>query len=208
MDAVNIFTSKVRKELLRLFFGNSENRYYVRELERMLHIPASMVSRELIKLKAAGILNYKAEAKVIYYFINKNYPLYEEFKSIVSKTIGLKAILTAALEKVENIELAFIYGSYARNEENVNSDIDIFILGEPEEEKLVKGIMEAEKMLKREINYTVYSRKDLIKKIKEMSGFILDILKNNKIYLKGEENDIKRISGKETGRRAHKEAST
>ncbi len=190
MDITNIFKSKTRKALFRLFFTNPESEYYLRELERILDIPVSMIHKELIRLEEAGIFVSSRKGNLAYYFLNKSYPLFTEMKSIVFKTIGVKGLLKNIFEKIKGIEVAFIYGSFAKNEENAKSDIDLFIIGKVDEDKLVKETGKLEKILKREINYSLYSKKDFRKKKREKDSFILDLLESPKIFLVGDKNDL------------------
>ena len=55
MDISKIFKSKTRKELFRLYFTNPDHEYYLRELERLLDIPVSMIRKELNRLEEDGI---------------------------------------------------------------------------------------------------------------------------------------------------------
>ncbi|MDD5065787.1 MAG: nucleotidyltransferase domain-containing protein [bacterium] len=190
MDITNIFKSRTRKELFRLFFTNPESEYYLRELERVLDTPASMLRTELLRLVESGIFNSFKKGNLVYYSLKKSYPLYDELKSMVFKTIGIKGTLQNILEKTKRIKTAFIYGSYAKNEEHANSDIDVFIIGLPDEDVLAVDIRKLEKNLKREINYTLYSVDDFKKKKREKNSFIMDLLEKPKIFLKGDKNDL------------------
>src|SRR4030043_1887678 len=122
MDIAKIFKSKTRKELFRLYFTNPDQAYYLRELERLLHIPVSMVRKELTRLEVEGIFLSQKKANSTYYLLNQSYPLYEELKSIVFKTIGIQGLLRESLGKMKGIELAFIYGSFAKREESAQRD--------------------------------------------------------------------------------------
>ena len=51
MDITRIFKSKTREALFRLYFTNPEKSFYLRELERELDIPVSMLRKELISLE-------------------------------------------------------------------------------------------------------------------------------------------------------------
>jgi predicted transcriptional regulator len=55
MDISKIFKSKTRKELFRLYFTNPDREHYLRELERILDIPVSMVRKELTHLEEQGV---------------------------------------------------------------------------------------------------------------------------------------------------------
>jgi predicted transcriptional regulator len=129
MDIARIFKSRTRKELFRLYFTNPAHEYYLRELERILDIPVSMIRKELTHLEDSGIFVSSKKGNLIYYSLNTSYPLFEELKSIVFKTIGIQGLLKETLSKIKGIEVAFIYGSFAKKEEDVGSDIDLFIVG-------------------------------------------------------------------------------
>ena len=190
MDIANVFKSKTRKSLFRIYFSNPENEYYLRELERILGIPVSMIRKELLRLEDDGIFISSKRGNLTYFYLNKSYPLFDELKSIVFKTIGVKGLLKDVFKRIKGIESAFIYGSFAKNEENANSDVDLFILGKINEDKLVKEIGKLENVLKREINYSLYTRCDLKKKINEKDSFIIDLLENPKVFLIGNEDDL------------------
>lgn len=191
MDIKNIFKSKTRKELFRLYFTNPEQEYYLRELERLLKIPVSMIQRELKSLKKSGIFSFRKRGNLVYYYLNRNYPLFEELKSIVFKTVGIKGLIKETLEKIKELKVAFLYGSFAKNEEQADSDIDLLLIGSVDEEKLVLEIGRLEKILKREINYTIYSLVEFRKKKRRRDAFVMDVMENPKIFVIGDENDLR-----------------
>jgi predicted transcriptional regulator len=55
MNVSNIFNSKTRKALFKLYFTNPESEYYLRGLERLLDIPVSMIRKELMRLEQEGV---------------------------------------------------------------------------------------------------------------------------------------------------------
>lgn len=190
MDISNIFRSKTRKELFKLFFTNPDGEYYLRELERLLAIPVSMVRKELMKLHAQGMFKVRQRGNLSLYSIDKGYPLYEEFKKIVFKSIGIQGALKEVLSKIKGVEVAFIYGSYAKDEARALSDIDLFIIGKVDESKLISSINKLESELKREINYSLYSRKDFLEKKRKKNAFISDLVENPKIFVIGSEDGL------------------
>jgi predicted nucleotidyltransferase len=190
MDISRLFKSKTRKELFRLYFTNPDQAYYLRELERMLHIPVSMVRKELTRLEAEGIFVSQKRGNATYYQLNQSYPLYEELKSIVFKTIGIQGLLRESLGRMKGIELAFIYGSFAEQEESAQSDIDLLVVGTAVDAGLAREIGKLEKKLKREINYTLFKRAEFRQKIREKNSFVADILHHPKIMLIGDAHDL------------------
>jgi predicted nucleotidyltransferase len=190
MDISKIFKSKTRKELFRLYFTNPDHEYYLRELERLLDIPVSMIRKELNRLEEDGIFLSRRRGNSTYYFLNKSYPLFDELKSIVFKTIGVQGLLREVLTQTSGIEVAFIYGSFAKHEEGAESDIDLLVIGKPDDSGLLREVRKLEEVLKREINYSIFRKEEFSQKIKEKDSFIMDLLRNPKIFLIGGANDF------------------
>jgi len=189
-EPFGLIKSKLRSDLLRLYFTNPDKEYYLRELERIINFPVGNIRRELLKLEAKGLFTFRRQGNLVYYSLNKKYPLFKAFKTIIYKTIGLEGELKSALSGIKGIKIAFIYGSFAKGTERISSDIDLFIMGNINEEKLIREISKAEATLKREINYSLYSPKDLEKKKKEKDYFIKELIREPKIFLIGEENGL------------------
>lgn len=190
LESLYITKSKIRQDLLVLFFTNPSQKYYVRELERLLGYSVGSIHRELLKFKKDSLFNTQKVGNLLYYSLNTKHPLFNELKSIVSKTAGVEGSLKKILRSIEKIEIAFIYGSFANKKEKAMSDIDIMIIGNPNTSNLNEKIMILEKLLKREINPTIYSSKEYKDKKKAKSGFIIDLLKNPKIMLIGKKDDL------------------
>ena len=190
LESLYITKSKIRQDLLVLFFTNPSQKYYVRELERLLGYSVGSIHRELLKFKKDSLFDTQGVGNLLYYSLNTKHPLFNELKSIVSKTAGVEGSLKKILQSIEKIEIAFIYGSFANKKEKAMSDIDVMIIGNPNTSNLNEKIMILEKLLKREINPTIYSSKEYKDKKKAKSGFIMDLLKNPKILLIGKKDDL------------------
>jgi len=190
MDIFQITKSKLRQKLLRLYFTNPEKKFYLRELERILDLPVANIRRELMKLEKGGLFLTENKGNLVYYYLNQTYSLFPELKGIILKTIGVPTTVKASLEKIKGIKKAFIYGSFAKNEQKQTSDIDILIIGKVNENKLVEMCNKLEKELQREINYALYSDSDFKRKKKAKDPFILEVLKQPKIFLIGSENEL------------------
>ncbi|MCL0076769.1 nucleotidyltransferase domain-containing protein [Dehalococcoidia bacterium] len=125
------------------------------------------------------------EGNLKYFEVVKEFPFYPELKKIVYTTIGLGDYLTNRLENSDSIELAFIYGSVARNEERDKSDIDLFVVGEIEEEELHVLVSDIEREIGREINYTLMAKNEFLQRSERGEPFIKRILGEKKFVLKG-----------------------
>ena len=186
--------TKNRAELLRLFFTNPERSFYMQEIGRILDKKPGVFQRTLNNLVSEGIVESEHKANARYFKANKHYPLYKELKSIVFKTVGVEASLKAELELINGIQYAFIYGSYAKGKENYLSDIDLVIIGNPDEDELIKKLDRLEEKLQREINYKFYKLKEFAKEIKEKEPFVLEIFKEKHTILIGDQDALRKIS--------------
>ena len=189
---MNILT-KNKAELLRIFFTNPEQSFYMQEIGRAIGKKPGVFQRTLNTLVNEGILKNERRANARYFWINKECPLYEELKSIVFKTIGIQGSITSALSHLQEIRFAFIYGSYAKNKEHKDSDIDVMVIGSVDEDALIAQLDQLENQLKREINYHLYTFNAFKLGIKNKDAFLLGILKEKKVMLSGEENELRRI---------------
>ena len=139
LDLPNFLSSKVRQKVFRLYFSQANRRYYLRELERLLDEPVGNIRRELLRWSKAGLFLRDKVGNLTYYLLNTSFPLYEELKAIVSKTIG-KYILKEGLKTIRSIGVAIIYGSVASGEDTGNSDIDILLIGNPDMDEPVNNV--------------------------------------------------------------------
>ena len=190
LQSLYISKSKIREAILVLFFTNPKKKFYLQQLKRMLGFSAGNIRRELLKLAADNLFITEKTGNLLYYTLNMKHPLFNEIKSIVSKTAGVEYSIKDELLKLGNIKTAFIFGSFASKKEGEISDIDLMIIGNPDITKLNNKILLLENKLNREINYVIYTPEEFFQRKKENSQFVLDIIKKPKIMLIGEENDL------------------
>jgi predicted nucleotidyltransferase len=188
-----ILGSRTRVNILKLFIFNPKKEYYVREIERLIKEPFDPMRRELIHLETIGLLKSHMSGRQKYYSLNSNHTLFPEFKSMILKTVGIGDALKRVVKDRDDIIVAFIYGSYAKNTEDTESDIDIFVVGDISSKDLQEVISEIEGETKREINPTVYSLNELKEKYRAQNHFILSVFKETKLFLKGDENGLRKL---------------
>jgi len=190
IESLYISKSRIRRELLALFYTNPGQKYYLRELGRLLECSVGSLRRELLKFQEDGLFLTERRGNLVFYSLNTSHPLYGEMKGIVAKTVGVVGSLKQALKSVPRVQVAFIYGSFASNRENPISDIDVFIIGDASLMELSKVLRGIQKRLMREINPTLYARDEYLKRKAEGGGFIEDILTKPKILLIGTMDDL------------------
>ncbi|MBU4331682.1 nucleotidyltransferase domain-containing protein [Patescibacteria group bacterium] len=187
------FLKNTKGEILNLFFKDPDKEYYLREIARNLGKEPGHFQAALNTLVKEGILKDERKGNLRFFRLNKDHPLYEEIKKIISKTIGIEAKIKALVDKFKKVEYAFIFGSIARGKEYGESDIDLMLIGQVDQNDLVEKANELEGELKREINYQIYSGREAADKLKEGNDFFVRIFNEPKIILKGNLNEFTEI---------------
>ena len=177
-------------KILQLFFQNPAKEYYFREIGQLLGQEPGTLQRYLNNLVNEGLLIDERRANLRYFRLNQDYPLYNEVKQIISKTIGIEAKLKELTDNMHNIQYAFIFGSIPKNQEYGQSDIDLMLIGQANEDNLLKKINLLEEELGREINYHIYDKEEIESKLKNNNDFLLRIFKEPQIILKGNLNEL------------------
>jgi len=193
MDIFNIGRSKTRKAILQLYFSHPEKKYYLRQLEKKLYFPVQNIRRELINLEKSGMFKREKSGNQVYYFLNRKSSIYSDMRNIISKTIGIENQLRKSLSEIRGIKSAFIFGSFADGTRDSLSDIDTMIVGDIDENNLIKKISRLEDKIEREINYHIYGEKEFEERKKEKDSFISKILSKPVIFLMGDNENDKRI---------------
>lgn len=177
--------SKLRRDLLAYYFTNPHAAPYLRQLARLLDADPANLARELARLEEAGLFDSEQRGRQKHYRLNRRYPLFEEVRGIVLKTLGVTSRVRGALEEVDAVEEAYLFGSFARNQQDAASDIDVLVVGEPRLEELESAVRALERLLHRDINYTVLSRKEFRSRKARKDPFLSEVMGGKHIDLVG-----------------------
>ena len=186
-----LFGSKLKAKVLGWFFTHVDERFFVRQLESLLEEDSTNLSRELARLESLRILVSEREGRQKYFKVNKGSPIFGEMRGLILKTVGVAGVIKSNLEKVEGITYAFIYGSFAKNIEKPESDVDVMVIGKGHLDEIEDILSKIEQQLGRSINIIFYSLKEFRKKINSKDSFIKTVLNSPKIMLIGDENEIR-----------------
>lgn len=181
--------SAVRREILRTFFARPGILRHVRELARELGWSATVVGQELDQLERTGILTSERIGRARRYRVDDQSPIASEIRSLVQKTIGVEARIRDAIVNLPGIEEAFLYGSYARGDDRATSDLDLFVIGAVDHERLTEGLADVERDLGRDVNVTSYERGELERLRKEGDLFIGRVFEGSRVSLTGGEDE-------------------
>jgi predicted nucleotidyltransferase len=188
--------SKTRVALLSRLLMNADKSFYIRQLAKETNIPYSMVYKEEKNLASLGVVNEEKKGKVTLVSVNKKLPYFAELKGLMMKTAGLASLLRNALSKVTDVRYALIYGSFATGQETESSDVDVLMVGNVGEERILKAFSAIEEKTGREINYIVWSEREFRKRVRSNHHILTETARKPVIMLIGEENDFRRAARK------------
>lgn len=183
---------KVRQRVLAVLFGAPDRSFYANEVIALAQSGTGAVQRELADLSAAGLLSVSKQGNQKHYQANASAPVFAELRGLVLKTMGLADVLRTALAPLAaQIDVAFIYGSVARQQDTAQSDVDVMIVSSTLGYGEVFGALEgASVSLGRKVNPTLYTPADLAKRVQSDNAFITRVWQQPKIWLIGSEEHI------------------
>ncbi len=194
---------KGRRNVLGLLFTRPGEPMYLREIIAAVGGGQGQVQRELENLHRAGLIRREKRANQVYYSPNPDAPIYEELKAIAFKTFGVADVLRELLRPLaRRIVVAFIYGSIARAEEKAGSDVDVMIVGDVKFGDAVLALKPAEERLRRNVNPSVYSERELRSRLREKGGFLQRVTEEPKLFLIGDDRDLGQLAGHRTAQDA------
>jgi predicted transcriptional regulator with HTH domain len=175
-----LFTSGIRADIMSLLFNNPEEKFYVREISRLVSKNPSGVKRELDKLLKMDLVLTEREGNLKYFKVNRNSPLFPELKGLIAKSLGLPGALKSVL-KASEAKSAFIYGPYVNNT-NLPS-LDLFVVSDSNH--IRRTVDDIEKRFGRSINLTLMNLLDYKAKKKSGDRRLKKLLNAKKILLLG-----------------------
>ena len=180
-----LFT-KTQQRVLGLLYGKSDQSFYLNEIVRLAGMGKGSVNRELLKLVNAGLLTVAKQGNQSHYQANARNPIFSELKQIVQKSFGIVDVLKSSLSTLlPQLNMAFIYGSIAKESEHAGSDIDVMLVGEKLSYSGVMGLLDnAEQQLARTINPTLFTPEEFEKRITAGQSFVTRVMEQPKLWLK------------------------
>lgn len=187
-DLTKLFGSKCRTKILEKFFLEYEagnyDWFHMRWLSRDLDEQINSIKRELDSLEELNILKSREELKKKFFFLNKNFILLEEFKSIFLKTYNPYDNIKKFFKDEHGLELVII------NEElskrligNTNNIVDIFLIGEMD--KIAFNDFLSKTFFNRKIKYAIISKEDFYKRLEYSDKLIFNIIRQKgNLFLK------------------------
>lgn len=190
----NSLFSGTRKSVLALLFSHVGESFYLREIVRLIGHGMGAVQRELDNLTLGGIIKRERHGNQVHFSVNEECPIFFELKSLVLKTAGIAGTIQEALAKHEDrIDFTFIYGSFAKGEEEVVSDVDLMIIGDISSIEVAAVLGPLHDVLGREISPVTYTAEEFRAKLINRHHFIDSVTQGSKIFLIGNEDEFRKL---------------
>ncbi len=153
-----LIASKTRIKLLVRLFFNPKARSYLRELAKEFNVSTNAVREELNQLKKTNLLKSEKNGRQIYYRANTEHALFPELKSMVSKVMGIDQVIDSIIQRLGNLEKAYIMDDYAEGKDS--GIIDILLIGDINAYHLNDLSRKTERYIKRKIRSLVLNREE------------------------------------------------
>lgn len=192
---IDFIFSRYRRQVLAVLLMRPDEKFHVRELERLTGISAGSLHRELNAMSQAGLLVRERQGNQVLYQADRSCSIYEELASIFRKTIGLTSMLNdALLPLADKIDMAFVFGSMAAGTQHAGSDLDICILGDLELIDVVKALGPVQEQLNREINPVVMQIGNYFSQLKQHDRFVERVNNEPKLFVTGGEHELTKLA--------------
>jgi predicted nucleotidyltransferase len=179
-----LFGGKHRFELLRQLYLNPSRTFSVRELSEMAKTDPGNTSRWLNRWAKAGLVSRIEDGRNLSFKASAN-PLLASLSEMMKRSDDILNDIQKALPP--EAEVAVVFGSVARGEENAESDIDILVLGEGLSDIRLNAMLKpVSREHHRVIHATSFSHQEFAQLLQERNSFALSVVSQTTIPLIGE----------------------
>ncbi len=188
-----IFVSQTRIKLINILFYKPNEIYFVRQLVRLTGEEINSVRRELENLKKAGIIESEWRSNKLFYWANKNSPLFYDLLILANKNSGLGLKLQNKNESLGNIKLVLYNYKFAVNDHRNPDQIDLIIVGDVSLKEVATFLDQEEEDRGHEINYMVMDKSEFQLRKQKRDQFIVDFFLNCPVVIIGSSSEIANI---------------
>ena len=177
-----LFGSRTRTKILRLFFTKVNSRFFIREITRILNERINSVRLELEHLEKIGLIKSESLDNKKYYTLNTKFILFNELKELVIKSrFFLEKTYIDKFKKIANIKYLILTGYFVDIKDETLTDI--LIVGSITKDKIEKIVNEMSDEFMVDLNYTILSPNEFNYRKNMTDRFLYNILKNKKIVV-------------------------
>ena len=186
-----LFT-KGQQRVLGVFFSNPDQDFLASEIAARERTGRGALKRELDRLTLSCLVTVTSRGRQKLYRANPHSPIFSELRSIIQKTIGVTDVVrTALIPHKDRIFWAFIYGSVAKGTDTAESDVDLMVISDQlSYSEIYEILSEAERMIGRKINPTLYSPAEFQAKLADNNSFLKRVLEQPTMTVLEKRDDL------------------
>lgn len=194
--ATAIWGSPTFPRVLAILLEEPRREFRFAELVEGVGADRETVHRALQRGMAAGLVSRRQIGNQFLYQANLGSPLLPEMRTLAAKLYGAQRLVADVLASAgpPDIELAFIYGSFAAGAARPDSDIDLFVIGIITRTKLAQLLKEVQERIGRSINGLAYRRSEVERRLRAGDAFFLEVWAGPKTMLVGSEDELPQLT--------------
>lgn len=185
-----LFISRVRVKLLKLFLTTSDPLLHVREIVRRTDEEINAVRRELSRMEKAGIVASEWRANRRLYHFRRDYVFYQQLLGFVVKSTGLGGAIIKNRGRLGRIKYAMVATRYFKNQPSSQDDVDLLVVGQVVLPELQALVADEQTRRDNEINYSFMDEAEFNFRVKRRDPFILRVVTQPKVMLLGDEEEL------------------
>ncbi len=174
-----------RVKVLAFLLLNASEELHLREIARRAGVPLQAAQRELALLEEIALVERHRRGRQVFVSVQESHPLFQALRSLLLRSEGLAIPLREAIEAIDGVEAAAVFGSVASGSDTGRSDIDLLVVGSPDELAFHEAVSAVEEELGRPVNYTLLSRKEFKARIRRNDPFLNRVLAGDLIPVIG-----------------------
>ena len=179
-----LFGSKTRTQLLRVFLQNPEAVFFVRELTRKLDVQINAIRHELRNLERLGLVEIvktppKQSLQKKHYRLNQSSMLFPELRALFLKSRVL--LEKDFVRRVQGLGRISYFALTGRFVDRGDSPVDLLAVGTVDKKKFSEMIRRFEIDFGHEINFTVLDNEEMRYRMDVMDRFLYSVLDQPKL---------------------------
>ncbi|MCP2500535.1 MAG: winged helix-turn-helix domain-containing protein [Deltaproteobacteria bacterium] len=159
--------SRTRVQILVKLFLNPNVRAYLRSLSKEFGVSPNGIRTELNNLSRNKYLVSERGGRNIYYRANTDHPLFPELFSMVRKITGIDELVRSVVDRLGNLEAAYLVGDYARGVDT--GIIDVVLVGDVDKIQLNDFSLKTEVYIHRKIRSLVLCKEEFVQFMEKKS---------------------------------------
>jgi len=183
----HLFGSKTRVKLLQIFFTYPDKNFYVRELSRLAGTQLNAVRREIRNLEKIGLLGQATASekgmrgeRSKFYSLREDCLLYPELRELMTKVRVMEQsqLVEEIKKRAGRIKLFLLTGLFTDEPE---AETDLLLVGQFRPLVIARLVKEFEKVVSREIRYTLMEEKEFNERRQVGDKFIYGLFESEHI---------------------------